>query len=497
MEIVPAGSASLGINGDVIVADDFTIQFDGTGSYAGVFLGNLSGTAGKTLTLIPNPSNTSTNERIRIYGAATTNNANLALNSPLITFAPYNGSGSQTYNGVISGGGAIMEKGTLTYLNGTNTYSGGTFPVSGAIGLGIDSAGNPVTNGPVGTGPLYLTVDSTTTTTGSGMLFAAGGAHTIANSIQFPTGTNNLTLTIGGTNNLTLSGPFSLNGNDNLTTNTITARTVQVTNTGLTTFSGVISDGGLVYGFIKTGSGTLALNNTETYTGPTTVSAGTLQINGQLAAASAVTVNSNATLSGTGTINGTVAISASGILAPSTSSAIGTLTVSNNLTLDGNLFFKVKKLVSQSNDIAFVSGTLANGGNGTLTVTNLGPALAVGDTFKLFNKAVSSGSTLNVTGAGVVWTNNLQNDGSISVLSTTLPQPVITAITLSGTNVVFSGNNGTGSSGYYVLSSTNVAAPLSSWTPIFTNTFYTGGLFTNTIPILPGVPNVFYILELQ
>jgi autotransporter-associated beta strand protein len=499
MEVVQSGSASTGIQGDVNVLNNGTIQFDATGSYAGVLLANLSGTAGKTLTLIPNPSNTTTNDRIRVYGVNTTNNANLALNSSLITFAPYNASGSQTYNGVISGGGAIMEKGTTTYLNGANTYSGGTFPVSGAIGLGIDSVGSPVvTSGPVGTGPLFLTVDSTTTTTGTGMLLASGGAHTIANLIQYPTGTNNLTLIIGGTNNLTLSGAFTLNGNDNITTNTITTRTVQVTNTGLTTVSGVISDGGLGYGFIKTGNGTLALNNTETYTGPTTVSNGTLQVNGQLNAASAVTVNgTNGTLAGTGIINGPVTVNAGGTLAPGTSSAIGTLTLNGGLTLNGNLLFKIKKLVSPSNDVASVSGALTNGGTGKLTVMNLGPALAVGDKFKLFNKPLTNGAALTVTGAGAVWVNNLQVDGSISVSSTTLPQPVITTTTiLNGTNLVFSGTNGTVGATYYVLTSTNLILPLSSWTPIFTNTFITGGAFSVTNAISLSVPQRFYILIL-
>ena len=74
-------------------------------------------------------------------------------------------------------------------------------------------------------------IDSTTGTTGNGQIFASGGVRTIGNAVQYPTGTNNLTLVIGGTNNLTLSGAFTLNGNDNVTTNTITARTLQVTNT--------------------------------------------------------------------------------------------------------------------------------------------------------------------------------------------------------------------------------------------------------------------------
>jgi autotransporter-associated beta strand protein len=254
----------------------------------------------------------------------------------------------------------------------------------------------------------------------------------------------------------------------------------------------------LGYGFIKTGNGTLALNNTETYTGPTTVSNGTLQVNGQLNAASAVTVNgTNGTLAGTGIINGPVTVNAGGTLAPGTSSAIGTLTLNGGLTLNGNLLFKIKKLVSPSNDVASVSGALTNGGTGKLTVMNLGPALAVGDKFKLFNKPLTNGAALTVTGAGAVWVNNLQVDGSISVSSTTLPQPVITTTTiLNGTNLVFSGTNGTVGATYYVLTSTNLILPLSSWTPIFTNTFITGGAFSVTNAISLSVPQRFYILIL-
>ena len=440
LEITISGSASSGIVGDVIVANDFTIQYDGLGAFATVFLSNLSGTSGKTLTIVPSATvaNTTTNNRVRVYGGNTTYDANLFLNDPLLTFASYNSSGSQTYNGVISGSGAFMQKGTITYLNGANTYSGGTFPVSAAIALGSDSVGFPaVTSGPIGTGPLLLTVDSTTTLTGSGMLLASGGARTIANPIQYTSGTNNLTLAIGGTNDLTLSGAFTLNGNDNITTNTFTARTVQVTNTGLTTLSGVISDltNGVSagYGFIKTGNGVLALNNTETYTGPTTVSGGTLQVNGALNAASAVTVT-NATLAGTGNINGPVTVTTNGILAPGAAS-IGTLNINNSLTLSGNIKVRVNRSSFVSDNVV-VSGALTNAGTGTVTVTNFGSALQLGDTFFLFNKALSNGAPLTVIGGGVAWGNNLAVNGSIVVVS-----PSDTGVQLAGPASVSLGAN--------------------------------------------------------
>jgi autotransporter-associated beta strand protein len=70
---------------------------------------------------------------------------------------------------VISGTGALMQKSSTTYLNGANTYSGGTTPAAGAIGLGCDSVSSSpptVDSGPIGTGPLLLINDSTTSLTG-------------------------------------------------------------------------------------------------------------------------------------------------------------------------------------------------------------------------------------------------------------------------------------------------------------------------------------------
>jgi autotransporter-associated beta strand protein len=329
---------------------------------------------------------------------------------------------------------------------------------------------------------------------GTCSLFASGGAHTVANLIAYTSATNTATLTLSGSNNLTLAGSFTLSGADG-TGNT--NRTINVNNTALTTISGVISDAGLGCGIIKIGSRTLVLSATNTYTGPTTVSNGTLLVNGQIDT-NTVTV-AGGTLGGSGTVLGPVTVSSGGTLAPGTS-AIGTLTINNNLALNGNLFFKVNKSLSpsQSNDIASVTGTLANGGTGTLTVSNLGPALAVGDKFKLFSNAVVNGSTLGVSGSGVLWTNNLQVDGSISVTSLTVPTPVINSVILqdNGTNLVFSGTNGTADGAYSVLSSTNLMTPLANWVLQASGTFNGTGGFSYTNVITPGVPVRFFILRI-
>jgi PKD repeat protein len=66
-----------------------------------------------------------------------------------------------------------------------------------------------------------------------------------------------------------------------------------------------------------------------------------------------------------------------------------------------------------------------------------------------------------------------------------LPQPTIGTVALSGTNLVLSGTGGPVGQTYRILTSTNVASTLSSWTPVFTNTFTSPSgsySYTNSTP---------------
>lgn len=117
---------------------------------------------------------------------------------------------------------------------------------------------------------------------------------------------------------------------------------------GIAAVSPIVDDGALVIhrsngvllaGAIS-GSGTLTqqgqgvtdLRGANSYLGATTVSAGTLLVNGnQSAATGATTVASGATLGGAGTIGGDVTVRDGGILSPGNSP--GTLTLNGNLNL--------------------------------------------------------------------------------------------------------------------------------------------------------------------
>jgi len=489
-----SGSALVGLS-NINVTASSTLQIDGTSSYAFNILNALTGSPGATLTIYDKWDTSATPDRIRLYGFFT-NNApiNITTLGNEVEMAPYNTTnGNQVYNGVISGsGGRFVARGNGSVIfNGANTFNDSAVDnngngasgysvllSSGNVGVGADASWP--TYSPLGTGIVGIQVGSEG---GENHLFASGGAHTVANTITYTSATNTETLTLSGSNSLTLAGLYILSGADSTGH---TNRTINEQNTTTpSTISGVISDAGLGCGIIKIGAGTLVLSAINTYTGPTTVSNGTLLVNGQIGANTNPVTVAGGTLGGSGTVLGPVTVLSGGTLAPGTS-AIGTLTITTNLTLNGNLFFKVHKGLSQSNDIASVGGTNTSSGVGELTVTNAGStALVVGDTFKLFNKAVANGSTLGVSGGGVLWANHLQVDGSISVTSLTVPTPVINAVILqaNGTNFVFSGNNGPIGGGYSVLSSTNLLTPLANWVLDGSGTFNgTGGFsYTNVI----------------
>ena len=75
---------------------------------------------------------------------------------------------------------------------------------------------------------------------------------------------------------------------------------------------------------------------------------------------------------------------------------------------------------------------------------------------------------------------------------------VFSSVTISGIDLIVSGSGGLAGAGYYLMGSTNLGVPpLASWNTVSTNVFAANGQFTNTIPIVPTIPQDFFIVSMN
>ena len=177
--------------------------------------------------------------------------------------------------------------------------------------------------------------------------------------------------------------------------------------------------------------------------------------------------------------------------------SLGTLTVSGNLSLVGNLAIDVNKTnTPTTNDLVIVTGTLNNTGTGTVKVSNLGTALVAGDKFTLFSQPLVGGAALTIPpSAGVIWSNTLAVDGSISVVGAIPPPSFATnnPVSRAPNGVVTINATGTVGGTYTLYGTTNLATPLASWTVISTGTITTSP-FSITDSSATSLAQRFYIL---
>jgi autotransporter-associated beta strand protein len=268
-------------------------------------------------------------------------------------------------------------------------------------------------------------------------------------------GSANATWTINASNILQVAGVAvalgTLNGSGTIS-NSVAASSATV-NVGAGDFSGTIANAGTaVMALNKISTSTLALEGTNTYTGPTAVSNGTLVVNGSIT--SPVTVYSGGTVGGTGTIRSNLIANAGSTVAPGSAGSIGTLTVSGTITNGGTILMKLNRTNAPASDELSSAKTIIITGSGTLTVTNIGPALQAGDTFTLFNATSYSGlfgllgsANLPSLPAGLAWnTLGLTNNGTISVVAalTVSVSPASTNIVYGNSVTLTAITNGTG-----------------------------------------------------
>ena len=96
---------------------------------------------------------------------------------------------------------------------------------------------------------------------------------------------------------------------------------------------------------------------------------------------------------------------------------------------------------------------------------------------------------LIVTGPGGASTNTQ------TAYITVKPKAVIGKPVLSGGSLILSGVNGPAGQPYRILSSTNVALPLGSWLPVYTNVFALDGSYSYTNTPVTGSASFFILVS--
>ncbi|MEK0450785.1 MAG: hypothetical protein RL088_3053 [Verrucomicrobiota bacterium] len=261
----------------------------------------------------------------------------------------------------------------VTLSNAGNSFGGDTtvftsLAVAGqysGLRLGVDNAH-----------PTNLTVTNFASTSGSSTSFDLNGKQQTLNGLSNGgAGTLNIiNLDTGNASTLTLSP------------------TLDRTNAaGVTILGG--APGGTPLGtvnIVKAGTFTQTLVGTHSYTGTTTVDAGTLLVNGSISG-SATTVNAGGTLGGSGTV-GAVTVNTGGILAPGTSPGI--LTAGSTVFAGGTFSLELNSAtVGTGYDQLSVVGSVALASNSPLSITlGYDPVDGV-DSFTVINNDLSDSIT--------------------------------------------------------------------------------------------------------
>ena len=449
--VVSVATWTGGGTGDVI---------NGSNSSAVFNLGSESGVA----TLTDNSAGT-----VNITGTiATLGTAGFQINGGSTGIVNITGAGSVTSTKGIGQNSGTLNLASANALTGalTITPTGGT----AAVILGSSTAVGAINVGPASgntANPITTSISSSTNLTGAnsvgssiavngegGFDLTFGGSNEVgaAHDLTFNGGNfTNLdsgTVTIGSGSNITFSGGtftmmtrnnavahnFVVNGGGNITINDV------VTTTGQSV--GVGASDKLTYG----GTGSLTLSNANTYTGPTSITNGTMNVingsgsatgSGTVTVGGIATAGTASTLGGTGIISGLVTTSSAnsnvGHIAPGINTAgnfggTGTLSLGGGLSLGAGtaLDFDLSgSLASGSNDLISMSGgTLTFGGTaGSKIVLNIdatAPLLTgAGNAYTLISNTSGSSTgfvagdfTLNITGDSTSDTATFENIGN-------------------------------------------------------------------------------------
>ncbi|MDG5814141.1 autotransporter-associated beta strand repeat-containing protein [Chitinispirillales bacterium ANBcel5] len=384
------------------------------------------------------------------YKSSTTTLTNSSSEQSILTLNVAD-TNSFDYPGTITGNiSLVKEGGGIQAIGGANSFTGNTTVNGGVIAL----SGSLYNNGTIaaeliindgGTVRLdenhvlgaHSSFPATKAVVNDGGVLASNQNYTTLNNLSLNGGT---LLSKGGLDNTW--GAFSLKG-----TVTVSGNSTSSISTGIGNYNyifiGTNSNGGattfdvenntttidltvttplsdnretsnpfktVTSGLIKTGSGIMSLDEANTYTGPTTISGGTLLVNGSTASESNVTVESGAALGGSGTVQGDVSVQDGGRVTPGN---LGPGTLSTGaLTL--NSYSELHFELGTNSDSIKVDGNLVL--NGTLHVSAV-EGFGVGTYTLLTHTGNYSGSGVTVGTMPAGYSGSVSHEGSSVILT--------------------------------------------------------------------------------
>jgi autotransporter-associated beta strand protein len=330
------------------------------------------------------------------------NNAALIINrSGAVTFGQIiSGTGSLTH----AGSGTTTISGSVAYTGPTTINAGRLVLESGTTGSVGQSSGYAINNGAtLAFGGVRYDLNSTGGAARTITFGTSGGGTIDTGTTNLPDWVGNTYATTGGARN-SITGSSGLNLNPGVTATFNVARGTDPTS-DLTIDSRLWNAGGVT----KTGNGILTFTGSSIYTGPTTVSAGTLAVNGidRLPTSGTVSVSSGATfevngaqtlavIDGTGTVNiasGSLTIGRQNSLVNATitgggaliQSSTGVTYLTGNNTYSGGTVINDNYLFAMTNTALGTGTVTMNGG-----VLRLAPGVSIANDLVL---ATAAGST--------------------------------------------------------------------------------------------------------
>jgi hypothetical protein len=449
--------------------------------------------------------NTSTNT----FGAFAINApGKVKVNSGYWIFTDLGKNGSDKLTGTLEVDGGTVSFGGGRYLGeGTIQVNGG------ALKFGSDAMTHYINGGRFSLGNFYTVQTNVAVmniTGGFVDLAQANGSVGNGNGIGYGLSTllnqsggvlqNGVTPgTDGTTTSFSIGG---LNGSGNGTTNNLSAFTL----TG-----GMFISAGVVAASTNAGPG--SVNNFNFMGGVLAVQSFNATNLGSSPTATAFANQTNVSLA-LGTLANYGGVLAPGNLGvPGETVILGNYAVSNNaavlaIDLGGTNQANAFQNGNTNYDFVSVAGNTTLGGSLSVNlINNFSPAAT--NSFTIFTTGGTLGGVFtNVIGGRVAVTNItggsfavVTNSKSVVLTNFTIviapsTPPVLSGVFLSGTNLIFTGTNGTAGENYLVLTATNLALPITNWTVLATNQFGSGGAVNFTNPLDANSPQNFFRLRL-